>query len=124
MKFLTLIRHAKSSWDDAALTDHDRPLNHRGLRAAPIVGRFLANTYLGAGDAPPLLPPPDRVLSSTACRAKHTAELIVAELKSAGPELDRRLYLADPKSMLQIVRAFEDRWRHTMVIGHNPGISE
>jgi phosphohistidine phosphatase len=124
MKFLTLIRHAKSSWDDAALDDHDRPLNERGLRCAPTVGRFLAKTYLGANGTPALLPRPDGLVTSTALRAKHTAEIVAAELNSAVPVPDRRLYLAEPKALLQAVRGFADGWRHVMIFGHNPGISE
>lgn len=124
MKFLTLIRHAKSSWDDAALPDHDRPLNERGLRAAPVVGRFLARTYFGANGTPALLPAPDRLISSTARRAVQTAELMAAEFKAGVPSLERRLYLAEAKAMLQVVRGFQDVWRHVMIFGHNPGISE
>jgi len=124
MKYLTLIRHAKSSWDDATLDDHDRPLNERGLRSAPTVGRFLAKTYLGANGTPALLPHPDRLVTSTALRARHTAEFIAAELKSEPPVTDRALYLAQPKELLQAVRAFADSWRHVMLFGHNPGISD
>lgn len=124
MNYLTLIRHAKSSWDDASLDDHDRPLNERGLRSAPMVGRFLARTYLGANGVPALLPRPDRLATSTALRAKHTAEIIAAELRAPAPVTDQGLYLADPKTLLQIVRGFSDRWRHVMIFGHNPGISD
>lgn len=123
MKYLTLIRHAKSSWDDDSLDDHERPLNERGLRSSTIVGRFLAKTYLGAGGNPPLLPQPDRLITSDAVRARHTAQIIAAELKSPAPLENGRLYLAEPKALLQIVRAFDDRWQHVMVFGHNPGIS-
>jgi phosphohistidine phosphatase len=124
MKYLTLIRHAKSSWDDASLDDHDRPLNERGLRYAPMVGRFLAKTYLGANGTPALLPRPDRLVTSTALRAKDTATIMAGELKSAAPVADRGLYLAEPKALLRTVRAFDDAWRHVMIFGHNPGISE
>ncbi len=124
MKYLTLIRHAKSSWDEPTLSDHDRPLNERGLRCAPTVGRFLAKTYLGANGTPALLPRPDRLVTSTALRARHTAEVIAAELKSEAPVSDRGLYLAEPKALLQAVRGFTDLWRHVMIFGHNPGISD
>ena len=62
MKYLTLIRHAKSSWEQAGLADHDRPLNERGERNAPMVARFLARTYLGANGIPAILPLPDRLV--------------------------------------------------------------
>jgi phosphohistidine phosphatase len=124
MKYLTLIRHAKSSWDDASLSDHDRPLNERGLRNAPVMARFLAKTYFGMNGVAALLPKPDRLLTSTALRARTTAELMMKEMDLELLAGDHRLYLADPKAMLQIVQAFDDSWRHVMIFGHNPGISE
>jgi phosphohistidine phosphatase len=124
MKYLTLIRHAKSSWDDATTLDHDRPLNERGLRNAPVVGRFLAKTYFGANGTPPVLAKPDALISSTAMRARATAEIFSRELKVPTLSLERRLYLADPKAILQAVRGFDDSLRHVMIFGHNPGISE
>ncbi len=124
MKYLTLIRHAKSSWDDASHTDHDRPLNERGLRNAPVMGRFIGKTYLGMNGTPALLPKPDRIITSTALRAKTTAELMMPEMKLDHLVGDRRLYLAEPKAMLQIVRHLNDDWRHVMLFGHNPGITE
>lgn len=126
MKYLTLIRHAKSSWDDRSLKDHDRPLNERGRNQAPMMGRFIARTYLGAGGVNALLPLPDRLLSSTALRAVTTAQLMQPAL-GTGSEiiaLDPRAYLAEPKTLLQIVREFPDHWNHVMIFGHNPGISE
>lgn len=125
MKYLTLIRHAKSDWDTAA-SDHERPLNERGRRAAPIVGRFLARTYLGMNGVPALLPKPDRLVTSTALRAKTTAQLMQPEL-GIGAEfivLEPRAYLAEPKTLLQVVREFPDPWNHVIVFGHNGGITE
>ena len=124
MKYLTLFRHAKSSWEDPAMLDHDRPLNERGLRNAPVMARFLAKTYFGFNGTPPVLPKPDVLVSSTAMRAFSTAEFVAQEMKIATPALDRRLYLASPKVMLQAVRGFDDRFGHVMLFGHNPGISE
>lgn len=125
MKYLTLIRHAKSDWENAA-SDHERPLNERGKRNAPMVGRFLARTYLGANGVPALLPRPDRLVTSTAIRAKTTAQIMQPEL-GVSPEtvvLESRAYLAEPKVLLQIVREFDDAWNHVMIFGHNPGISD
>lgn len=125
MKYLTLIRHAKSDWDTAA-SDHERPLNERGRRNAPTVGRFLARTYLGMNGVPALLPKPDRLVTSTALRAKTTAQLMQPEL-GVGPEaiaLEPRAYLAEPKVLLQIVREFTDAWNHVILFGHNGGISD
>ena len=126
MKFLTLIRHAKSSWENQGLADHDRPLNERGIRNSPLVARFLARTYLGANGTPAILPLPDKLVSSTALRAKATAELMQPELKAA-PEslvLDGRVYHAEPRALLQVVREFDDAWNHVIMFGHNPGISD
>ena len=126
MKYLTLIRHAKSNWGDLSLSDHDRPLSERGLRAAPMVGGFLADNYLGKNGTPALLPQPDHLLSSTALRAKTTAELMHPKLGLDDSFLtfDERVYHALPKTLLQIVREQEDAFKHLMLFGHNPGLSE
>jgi phosphohistidine phosphatase len=125
MKYLTLIRHAKSDWETNA-SDHERPLNERGRRNVPVVGRFLARTYLGANGNPPLLPRPDRLVTSTALRAKTTAELMQPELGVEATKivLEPRAYLAEPKTLLQIVREFSDAWHHVMLFSHNSGISD
>jgi phosphohistidine phosphatase len=125
MKYLTLIRHAKSDWETDA-SDHDRPLNERGWRNAPVVGRFLARTYLGANGTPALLPMPDRLVTSTALRAKTTAELMQPELGVDVSKivLEQRAYLAEPKALLQIVREFDGAWNHVMLFSHNNGISD
>ncbi|MEI6535486.1 MAG: histidine phosphatase family protein [Verrucomicrobiaceae bacterium] len=124
MKYLTLIRHAKSSWDDTMLNDHDRPLNERGLCAAPLVGKFLSKTYFGSNGTPALLARPDRLISSTAHRAAETAALMAMEMGTEQAALDRSLYLAEPKSLLRFVRELDDRWKHVMIFAHNPGISD
>ena len=125
MKYLTLIRHAKSDWNNAS-SDHERPLNERGTRSAPVVGRFLARTYFGMNGPPALLPKPDRIISSTAVRAKTTADLMQPELGvgSAAIQTEARAYLAESKTLLQIVREFSDAWNHVILVGHNGGISE
>lgn len=126
MKYLTLIRHAKPDWNDPTQLDHDRTLNDRGIRTAPIVGRFIGRTYLGMNGVPALLPKPDRLVSSTAIRAQTTAQLMLPELAMTPSHLslDNRAYLADPKSLLQIVRELDDSMKHVMIFAHNPGISE
>ncbi|WP_050030092.1 histidine phosphatase family protein [Verrucomicrobium sp. BvORR034] len=126
MKYLTLIRHAKSSWDQAGLADHDRPLNERGVRNAPMVARFLARTYLGANGIPAIIPQPDRLVSSTALRARSTAELMQPDLGVGADRtlLDGRVYHAEPRALLQVVREFDDSWNHVIMFGHNPGMSD
>jgi phosphohistidine phosphatase len=126
MKYLTLIRHAKSSWEQTGSADHDRPLNDRGRLAAPAVATFLYRTYFGGGQAAPLLPQPDRLVTSTALRALTTAQ-IVRETMQLPPEallLDSKLYLAEPERLLGQVRGLDDRWQHVMLFGHNPGMHE
>ena len=126
MKYLTLIRHAKSDWNDPTQADHDRPLNDRGIRSAPLVGRFISRTYFGLNGVPALLPKPEILVSSTATRAQATARLMLPELALAPGSLvlDKRAYLAEPKTLMEIVREFDDALHHVMIFAHNPGISE
>lgn len=113
MRELLLFRHAKSRWDVAGVHDHDRDLTPRGERAARRMGKLLAEHGLL----------PDRVLCSTARRAKRTWELAAAELPDVpSPAFDRALYLAEPQRLLDIVRRAGDGARRLLVVGHNPGI--
>lgn len=115
MKRLSILRHAKSSWKDSSLDDHDRPLNKRGLRDAPRVGEVLLDLHLV----------PDAILSSTARRARDTA-LAVAGTSEFPDEvlLTRELYLASPETYLEQLRALPDTIADAMVVGHNPGIED
>lgn len=126
MKYLTLVRHAKSSWAQAGLADHDRPLNERGLRAAPAMASFLHRTYFGGGENPPLIPPPDRLVSSTAARALGTAKIMleVARMPLESLLLDSRLYLAEAPRILEVVRELDENWKHAVLFGHNPGMHD
>lgn len=126
MKYLTIMRHAKSSWGQPGLADHDRPLNDRGKRAAPAVATFLHRTYFGGNGSPALLPVPDHLVSSTALRALTTAQ-VVRETLSLPVEdlrLESRLYLAEAERILDIMRAFDESWHHVMIFGHNPGMHD
>lgn len=116
MKRLTLVRHAKSDWSVAGQPDWDRPLNARGLKDAPDMGRRLRERKLK----------PDCVLTSPAVRAITTAQLIARELGIAPDKLqqDERLYHAEPHMMLQVIRELGQTARHVLVVGHNPGITE
>jgi len=69
MKTLLLLRHAKSSWEDTKLDDHNRPLNERGKKDAPVMGDYLKNKNLT----------PDLIISSTAKRAKDTSKLVAKQ---------------------------------------------
>lgn len=115
MKRLYLIRHAKSSWDDPRLADFDRPLNDRGKRDAPRMGRRLA----GAGHRPDLL------LSSPARRAFGTAKRVARELGLGKDDIvtSSRLYHADESRLLGEVQAQPDEAGSLMLFGHNPGLT-
>ena len=113
MKKLLLLRHAKSSWEDTSLPDFERPLNERGLRAAPLVGEFMRKQRLR----------PDMVLCSP---AKRTRETIALVLETAGitTELryDERIYEASVMRLLEIVSQIDDDKMEVMLVGHNPGM--
>ncbi len=110
---LCLFRHAKSRHDEPAVGDHDRDLAPRGLRAARAMGRWMRDRGLV----------PDRVLCSTAVRARRTLALAFEGLEEL-PEIRflRSLYLASPGRMLELVRHQEARVGRLMLVGHNPGI--
>ena len=115
MKTLLVLRHAKSSWDDAALDDHERPLNKRGRRDAPRMGELVREHGLI----------PDVVISSDAVRARLTAEAVVEAARYAGAILlDRRLYLAGPADILSLLRTVDEKAETVMIVGHNPGLEE
>ncbi len=113
MKRLYLMRHAKSSWDEPSLADFDRPLNQRGLAAAPFMGELLAGRGILV----------DLVLSSPARRARHTAELV---RKSSGflcpLRFDERIYEASPRALSAVASEFPESIDSAMMIGHNPGL--
>lgn len=113
MKTLLILRHAKSSWDDDDLADHDRPLNKRGKRAAHRMGRLLDEEALW----------PDLILSSTAERAATTA-LLVTEAGGFGGEINylRELYGAGPPDYIEAVTELGGVADCVMVVGHNPGL--
>ena len=116
MKILILVRHAKSSWKNAYLLDIDRPLNKRGQRDAPVMGKRLAER-----DSTP-----DFLISSPATRALTTAEIIAQEIEYPVEDIvvDERIYGADVDDWLEIVQDLDDGWDCVMCFGHNPGITD
>ena len=112
MKTLYLTRHAKSSWKDSSLKDFDRPLNARGRRDAPM----MAEKLLKMGVYRPYL------LSSTAVRAKTTAQTFAHTFNIPLAEIDLRdeIYEADAEDLVSIIRNIDSEVDRLMVFGHNP----
>ena len=109
------MRHAKSSWNEESLPDHDRPLNKRGKRDAPRMARLLEEQGLV----------PDRILSSTALRAQSTAKLVAEHAgRSEAMELRPELYHADPAAIIAVLQELEDADALVLVVGHNPGLEK
>jgi phosphohistidine phosphatase len=116
MKTLYLIRHAKSSWDDPAQADFDRPLNDRGKKDAPRMGKRLKEKDIH----------PNIIISSPAKRAFSTCKKIaeVIGYKEANIVSDRNLYHADTDQILQVAKAIPDKAEIAMLFGHNPGLTD
>lgn len=112
MKTLYFIRHAKSSWADSSLRDVDRPLNKRGFRDAPFMGRLLKNRGVV----------PDLLVSSPAKRAYTTAQLFANELgyKKEEIHLDAGIYEAYPQEIMQIIYKLPNSASKALLFGHNP----
>lgn len=115
MKTLTLLRHAKSGWDDPVARDFDRPLNAKGARAAETMGRHLRRVGLSF----------DLVVASPAVRVRETLDHFASGLgETLAPEWDRTLYLASEATLLDAVRALPDSADCVLLVGHNPGLEE
>lgn len=113
MKKLVIIRHAKSSWDDAFLDDHERPLAERGLRDAPKMANRLKKADIF----------PDAIISSDAERAKTTAFITAENLSFPKQKirLTPNLYHASASTILSEIRKTDDAVKTLFVFGHNPG---
>ena len=115
MKTLLILRHAKSSWKFPDLSDHDRPLNRRGKRDAPRMGKTLKERGLV----------PDLVISSTATRAKDTASAVAKHSGYKGKRIRfESLYAAEPGAYLAVLRELTDNYQRVLIVGHNPGVEE
>lgn len=115
MKTLFILRHAKSSWKDEDIPDHDRPLNKRGKQDAPRMGALLRSEDLL----------PDLIISSTAKRARDTVKYAAEESGYGGDILwSESLYAAEPQAYIDILRGLPAGYERVMVVGHNPGLEE
>ncbi len=113
MKHLYLLRHAKSSWDSPRLADFDRPLNDRGLRAAPFIGEWMRDHAIL----------PELWISSPAVRARQTAELVREAAGSEEPlEYEELVYEASPRTLLSVISRIPNSIGSAILVGHNPGM--
>ena len=115
MKSILILRHAKSSWKHPELSDHNRPLNKRGKRDAPLMGELLKNEHLI----------PEFIISSNAKRAHSTAKIVA---KTSGYKgkivLNQSLYAAQPTAHIDVLRDLSNEYARVLIIGHNPGLEE
>ena len=114
-KVLYLIRHAKSSWQDPSLSDHDRPLNDRGFRDAPFMAKLLAGKGVQA----------DAIVSSTAKRAFTTATYFAEALGLTSEDIHQEIgiYEAYAQELLFIIQRLDSEWDTVCLFGHNPGFT-
>jgi len=112
MKTLTLLRHAKSGWDDPSLSDFERPLNARGRGAARAMGREMRALGLAY----------DRIVASPAARVTETIDGLSECYGPLAPVYDENVYLASLDTLLDLVRATDDAHATLLLVGHNPGM--
>ena len=113
MKTLYILRHAKSSWNDDLLADCDRPLNQRGLNAAPFIGEVMAREKIL----------PDIFISSPAKSTTQTALLVKeASGSNAAIQYDERIYEASVQALKLVISQIAEQHETALIIGHNPGM--
>ena len=115
MKKLYLMRHAKSDWNGYYVTDFERGLNKRGLKAAPLMGEVLYNMGIR----------PDLIVSSPATRAKMTAKLVAEQLHYPKEKIlfDERIYEAGVAELLEVIHTLPENTDEVLLVGHNPGMT-
>jgi phosphohistidine phosphatase len=115
MKTLTLLRHAKSGWDDPVARDFDRPLNKRGEKAAHIIGAWMHAQKMTF----------DHIVASPAVRVIDTIDHIETGYGPLGePTWERRIYLASSASLMDVLRETDNSFGNVLMIGHNPGLED
>ena len=108
-----MLRHAKSSWDNANLSDFERPLNERGLKAAPLMGNVMKTNQFE----------PQIILSSPARRAEQTAILVKEAAGFDGDvKFEKRIYEASTAQLFEVVSEQNEKTESILLVGHNPGI--
>lgn len=115
MKRLTLLRHAKSSWDDPVSRDFDRPLNKRGARAALTIGQYARDHGMHF----------DHLIASPAVRVVETLDHFLEGYgKPVEVNWDRRIYLASSATLMDVLREAPDEAESLLLVGHNPGMED
>jgi len=113
MKTLILMRHAKSSWKDHEISDFERPLKKRGKKDAQAIAKLLVEKELL----------PQKLVASSAKRARRTAEIIIEDTKASCPvEYLDQLYMAEVPVYFDLLKSLPDDLERVMIIGHNPGL--
>ena len=115
MRSLTLLRHAKSAWDDPVERDFDRPLNGKGRRAAARMGRHMAELQLDF----------DKIIASPALRVIQTIDGMETGLgRTLRVDYDKRIYMASAATLLDVVHGTPDDCTRLLMVGHNPGLED
>lgn len=113
MKTLIIVRHGKSSWNQPAISDFDRPLNNRGFRDAPLIAARIHDHGV------------QQIYASPALRAKTTAILIAegAGLSESSIRYEKGIYAAGLAELFGVIMKMDDKYHTCMLVGHNPGVS-
>jgi len=116
MKKIYLVRHAKSSWENNNLKDIERPLNKRGERDAPFMGRLMKEKNTK----------PDLIITSPAERAFKTAKIFCDEMGIKKDQIlvEKDLYDAGRKDILRVIHQFDNNFSSAMLFSHNPGLTD
>ena len=113
MKNLFLLRHAKSSWDNAALVDFDRPLSKRGISNAILLSKYIQKNSISF----------DLVLSSPSERTQSTLDLVLSSFDPIPTTTFKEsIYHASASSLSQLIKEQDDEINNLLIIGHNPGL--
>lgn len=113
MKTLFLMRHAKSSWKDDSLDDHERPLKKRGKKDIKLIAKIMKKNNFD----------PDLIITSSAVRAKDTADLLAEALGYKGKIIvSDDLYMGEPADYMKILKNIKDKNNSVLMVGHNPGL--
>lgn len=114
MKSIFFVRHAKSSWEDLRIEDHERPLNERGKKDSKSIGRYLINNGHKI----------DIIIASSAKRAKATAKNLNDVVKAENLIIEPGLYQASAIEILKVVSNIHNEVDAAIIVAHNPGMTD